>query len=190
MCHVGTLTVWSGEQGQRKNAPRIAVDPAVRENLTVIIELEFGLHQAIRELPRVDAKRADVASNLFVFLAWAAPEHHLENTFARFLGLAIDERDEMRREGERRLRRGHSGKERAGQVDSGTRTLHLTHFEVLDEECGDEVHANNLQIEKPQIAVRQTVHAAARRDAVTSLTSPSRTRASFIQVSALITHHP
>ena len=101
--HVRTLTVRPGEKGQRQDAPRVAIHPTVRKDLSIVIEFEFGFDESVRELSRIDPERTDVARNLFIVFTGTFPEDHLEDALTRFVCPAIDERHQMRRKHEGRF---------------------------------------------------------------------------------------
>ncbi len=130
-----------GNSVERHEVPGAPVDAAVGEDLAVVGELELATHQAVGELARLDGERADVAGDLFVVLAETAAEDHLEHARAGFVGRAVDQADEVRRDRDRRRRRRGHREHRAGDVDARRRPGGLAHLEVLDEQGRDDVHA-------------------------------------------------
>ena len=67
-------------------------------------------------------------------------EHDLEHAVARLVSGAVDQRDEVGRDGDRRRRRRRHREHRAGEVDARRRAGRLAHLEVLDEQCGHDLH--------------------------------------------------
>ena len=65
------------------------------EDLAELGELQLAANEPIRELPRLDRERADVAGNLLVVFGHALSEDGLEHAVAGLACRAVDQGDEM-----------------------------------------------------------------------------------------------
>jgi EAL domain-containing protein (putative c-di-GMP-specific phosphodiesterase class I) len=88
------------QQGERHQMPRTAIDTAMGEDLAVFGELEIALHQAIRELARLDREGAHIAgdfgtgfSSLSYLRMLPASELKIDRSFVA--NLLTDHRDEV-----------------------------------------------------------------------------------------------
>lgn len=105
------------------------------ENLSVLRKLEFGLHETIGELARIDGEWADISGDHLIGFRKTPAEHNFEDPGSAAVRGTVDQRNEMGIDCDGWVRWGKHRKHRASDVDACTGTRCLAQSEVLDEEC-------------------------------------------------------
>ncbi len=104
------------------------------------VEAELCSHEAIGEPAGLDVDRLHVTCHLFA----TAPEHDLQRAVRPLARTVTDYDSHVWLDGDRERSGCRGGELHPGQVDPGRRSRHLTEFDVVDEQGGDDLHPDTV----------------------------------------------